>query len=186
MLLILPKFPPSSPLRIFLLGFTKPLAFWPITKWSEIQKIDYKSRVTGHIALTRACALGCLGAIEALLDRGADINRVPILRPRTPTCHGTPQAGSRGLAPPLTAGVVAARVATNAEEDGRIRQPPLIIAAAAGHAAVVRLLLERGADAGIRDRDGRTAADVAKREAFVDVLAELARVTTRRDALSTS
>lgn len=77
-------------------------------------------------------------------------------------------------------------MATSAEEDGRIRQPPLIVAAAAGHSVVVRLLLERGADAGIRDRDGRTAADVAKREAFVDVLTELARVITRREAPSAS
>lgn len=155
-----------------------------MTTWSEILKIDYESRVTGHTALTRACTLGCLDAIEALLDRGADINRVPILRPRTPTCDKTRRARSRVLSPPTTAGTVAARVATSAEEDGRIRQPPLIIAAAAGHSAVVRLLLERGADAEIRDRDGRTAADVAKREAFVDVLAELARVNTRGEALS--
>lgn len=50
-------------------------------------------------------------------------------------------------------------------------------AAAAGHADMVRLLLERGADAGLQDADGRTAADVAREEGFVDVLREIARVS---------
>lgn len=57
-----------------------------------------------------------------------------------------------------------------------MRRPPVVAAAAAGHAAMVRLLLERGADPTVRDTDGRTAADVAKEAAFVDVLGELARV----------
>lgn len=59
-----------------------------------------------------------------------------------------------------------------------MRRPPVVAAAAAGHAAMVRLLLERGADPTVRDTDGRTAADVAKEAAFVDVLGELARVRT--------
>ncbi|CAN0370213.1 unnamed protein product, partial [Scytosiphon promiscuus] len=58
----------------------------------------------------------------------------------------------------------------------RFCQTPLVAAAAAGHAAMVKLLLERGADPEVRDGNGATAADVAKRGAFVDVLGELARV----------
>lgn len=57
-----------------------------------------------------------------------------------------------------------------------ITQPPLIVAAAAGHAAMVRLLLERGADPEVQDGDGKTAADVANDAAFVEVLGEIARV----------
>lgn len=55
-------------------------------------------------------------------------------------------------------------------------RPPLVAAAAAGHAAMVKLLLERGANPELQDGNGDTAADVAKRAAFVDVLGELARV----------
>lgn len=59
---------------------------------------------------------------------------------------------------------------------GRACRPPIVAAAAAGHAAMVKLLLERGADPELRDQNGETAADVAKKAAFVDVLGELARV----------
>lgn len=69
---------------------------------------------------------------------------------------------------------------TGGSEGTRKRQPPLIAAAAAGHAAMVRLLLERGADPNIQDSDRQTAEDVAKREAFVDVLGELARVIFKK------
>lgn len=57
-----------------------------------------------------------------------------------------------------------------------MRPPPLIAATAAGHAETVRLLLEHGADVGVRDGEGRTAADIAREEGLVDVLAELAKV----------
>ena len=62
----------------------------------------------------------------------------------------------------------------------RTDRPPIVAAAAAGHTEVVKLLLERGADPELRDRNGETAADVAKKAAFVDVLAELAWVRDGR------
>jgi hypothetical protein len=52
------------------------------------------------------------------------------------------------------------------EEDGPPDAPggmtPLMAAAAAGHEAVVELLLERGADAAKRDAEGRSAAHHAR------------------------
>ncbi|CAN0096254.1 unnamed protein product, partial [Laminaria digitata] len=136
----------------------------------------------GHTALTRACALGRLETAEILLDRGADINRLPRKRlPTTPQHHNnsrrqqqSPLASSSStLALPTSREGVAA--ALKGGVGGGRQPPPLVAAAAAGHAAMVRLLLERGADPGIRDEDGNTAADLAKRGAFVDVLGELAR-----------
>lgn len=138
-------------------------------------QIDYESRVTGHTALTRACALGRLETAEVLLDRGADINRTSRRRPATPL---SPKIPSSRLPLPLRKVAPAASSFSlqAAPARGRVHQPPLIVAAAAGHAAMVRLLLERGADPEIRDEGCKTAADVAREAAFVDVLAELSRV----------
>lgn len=140
------------------------------------KQIDYESRATGHTALTRACALGRLETAETLLDRGANINRLPKRRLATPLHQGSPRrqiltpAGASSLALPSL------REAAQGGGAGRQPPPPLIAAAAVGHAAMVRMLLERGADPDIRDGNGKTAADVAKSGAFVDVLGELARV----------
>lgn len=72
--------------------------------------------------------------------------------------------------------IMAAAAGAGTGAKGRFCQTPLVAAAAAGHAAMVKLLLERGADPELRDGNGKTAADVATRGAFFDVLGELARV----------
>ncbi|CAM9118928.1 unnamed protein product, partial [Hapterophycus canaliculatus] len=157
-------------------------------------KIDYESRVTGHTALTRACVLGRLETAEVLLDRGADMNRLPrlhLVRPLQPsshqkTCRQSPAGGCSSLpsspaaktpAPALRMSGSITAAAGGGETGTRERfcQTPLVAAAAVGHAAMVKLLLERGADPEMRDGNGETAADVATRGAFVDVLGELAR-----------
>ncbi|CAM9523835.1 unnamed protein product, partial [Ectocarpus sp. 4 AP-2014] len=143
-------------------------------------KIDYESKVTGHTALTRACALGRLETAEVLLDRGADINRRPKRRPITPLppLRQTPGQHKPGSPPSLAAipsSSVSRAAAAAVELRERFCRPPLVAAAAAGHASMVRLLLDRGADPAVADGNGETAADVAKRRAFVDVQAELAR-----------
>lgn len=81
---------------------------------------------------------------------------------------------------PMSAAAAVARGGVGARVRKRACRPPIVAAAAAGHAAMVKLLLERGADPELRDRNGETAADVAKKAAFVDVLGELARVRAKR------
>lgn len=146
------------------------LSLLPCRLSTTNKQIDYESRVTGHTALTRACALGRLETAEILLDRGADINRLPKKRRLTtpPPQHASPSS------PPRRG--VAATALQGGEAGVRGQPPPLVVAASAGHASMVRLLLERGADPEVRDEDGKTAGDVAKSGAFVDVLGELARV----------
>ena len=167
----------------------------PLTRSLQNDKptpqIDYESRVTGHTALTRACVLGRLETAEVLLDRGADINRVPKCRPMSPLppLRQTPLRRPGSSPPPLAltgapgecvSSPMSTAVTARGGAEGRVREracrPPIVAAAAAGHAAMVKLLLERGADPELRDRNGETAADVATRAAFVDVLGELARV----------
>lgn len=111
-----------------------------------------------------ACTLGRLETAEVLLDRGADVNHIPKGRgPQVLQRSPSPRPQSRPSSP-----------ATKVKP---LRRTPLIVAAAVGHAEMVRLLLERGADADLQDGEGRTAGDVAREEGFVDVLREIARVS---------
>jgi len=60
--------------------------------------------------------------------------------------------------------------------------PPLHIAARRGHAPIVRLLLERGADPNASDADGRTAMHMAAWRGHLDVIRALAAGGARPDA----
>lgn len=101
--------------------------------------------------------LGRLETAEVLLERGADINRRPkrSLGTSTQTCTD--------------------KCYTKHVHFGR---PPLITAAAAGHVEMVRLLLERGADPGVADEQGRLASEIARAAGFMDVLGQLAKAST--------
>lgn len=147
-------------------------------------QIDYESRVTGETALTRACTLGRLEAAEVLLDRGANVNHMPrgrgpqvLQRPSLSRPQSGPLSPVAPLFPPPIQGQETMATVTP------LRRAPLIAAAAAGHSEMVRLLLERGADAELKDGEGRTAADVAREGGFVDVSRELARVSYNREEL---
>jgi ankyrin repeat protein len=48
-------------------------------------------------------------------------------------------------------------------------ETPLNLAAWAGHLSVVKLLVERGADVRLKNDNGQTASDVARREGKEDV-----------------
>ena len=56
---------------------------------------------------------------------------------------------------------------------------PLMDAAMQGDSAMVELLLQRGANPNLRDENGHTAAEVARRAGHPDVAARLSRLSTR-------
>lgn len=92
---------------------------------------DVPNRSSGETALMAAAENGQAGAVEALLESGANV-----------------QAPAKG-------------------------QGPLAIAARAGHAGVVRLLLDAGADPRHTDSEGRTPAVLAAVRGHGDVLTAL-------------
>lgn len=60
---------------------------------------------------------------------------------------------------------------------------PLMAAAAAGHAEVVELLLERGSNPARRDGEGRSAAAYARASGHTDLAARLGRVVDQEKTL---
>lgn len=136
--------------------------------------------VTGLTPLMNASMNGNLKAVEWLLARAADVNAVSAQEMNPRVKNGAPATGM--FTPLLLAAaysgpeVVKALLDAGADIDARdVRgMTPLMLAIATDHADIrtIRLLLERDADAIIRDRDGLTAADWARRYSNEAVLRE--------------
>jgi ankyrin repeat protein len=113
----------------------------------------------GGTALHWAYFGGSRGAVEALLRAGAD----PTLRDDDVGC--TPRAF--GICWPVHVGWVT-KVRQRLADDPALvdvmdgGHTPLHLAAAAGQLGVVKVLLEAGANAGLRDAGGKTALDLAR------------------------
>ncbi|HUI41717.1 MAG TPA: ankyrin repeat domain-containing protein, partial [Terriglobia bacterium] len=115
-------------------------------------------------ALLRAAASGDTATVKALLANGAD----PLMR------------DDRGRTPLQLAVAARHREAVEALLDGgapphalvKGDTPPLHLAAMAGDQEIAALLLARGAIPFARDKDGDTAADVARSEAIRSLVVE--------------
>lgn len=127
---------------------------------------------TGKGPLVYAAAKGLAPIVEMLLNAGADPNRLYAHNltalmwtagyPNVVTAHD-------GLA---TAELLVARGANIHAMDDRGRTA-LMIAAERGHAEMVKWLMQHGADATLRDRQGKTAADLSSDAAVLDALQTL-------------
>jgi cytohesin len=122
---------------------------------------------TGLTALHLAAERGDLDAALALLDAGADPD-APSLGPAPGAPAGPAWPGVAVVSPSTREGAsVLAGLFGRIWEASKPKRPdvqghtPLAGAAAGGHTDVLRLLLDRGADANARDGDGITALALA-------------------------
>jgi ankyrin repeat protein len=123
----------------------------------------------GFTAVMIAALLGKVDAVAALADGGADIDARGGPTGATPLILA---AGSRDAAAPLVVAELIVRGARPnlSRSDGAT---PLMVAAGAGNADVVRLLLDEGADPDLRARDGQTARDAAAQAGHTAIVALL-------------
>lgn len=125
--------------------------------------------MNGNTALMMAAFKGNRRAAEALLAKGAQVNRAGW----TPL-HYAAAGGSEDIARLLIAHK--ARLdAVSPRASGAYT--PLMMAAREGQPAMVRLLLEAGADPAPRNTEGLTAAQVAERAGRTDIAAAIAGFT---------
>ena len=124
--------------------------------------------------LWNACQIGRLGAMEVLLEAGANPN---LAVPETSCLHMASTYGH--------VSVVQALLAAGAHIDavnGKYSMTALHAAAGFGYSDVVKILVEAGANISIRDLDGRTASDLAREKDHTAVANYLAAAEKRAAA----
>ena len=127
----------------------------------------------GFHPLGYACFFGRLTVAEALLARGAQLE-APARNPmRVRPLHSAVAQADADLALRLAQRLLEAGASPNVVQQGGFT--PLHEASLRGHAEMVAVLLQQGADAAARNTDGRTAADLARDRGASDVLSLLAR-----------
>jgi hypothetical protein len=137
--------------------------------------VDGTINAAGWRPLGFAVAEGRRQTARMLLDRGADVDGTNSLG-RTPLMF----ASIYGFVD-LATWLLDAGANPNIVPMDDMGWPALIAAAQRGHTDVVTVLLHHGADAGVRDLQGRTALDWAKAERHRDVVRVL-EDAVRRDA----
>ena len=117
-----------------------------------------------------AARWGHINVVELLLDRGADINAQD--ESGMSALHWPAWGGNVAMGEFLIKRGIDANLQTRPLSFS-VARTPLHFAGNKGHTAFVRLLLNNGADPRIKDRDGRTAlelADAAGKKEVADVL----------------
>ena len=124
----------------------------------------------GESPLMIAAIKGHLGPARQLIQRGAEVNKTGW----TPLHYAASRAETDSVA--MARLLLEHHAYIDAESPNR--STPLMLAAMYGHADVARLLLEEGADPSLRNEQGLTAVDFARRADRSD-LADLIAVRMR-------
>ncbi len=135
--------------------------------------LDQRNR-TDETALMMAALKGHAELAQALIDRGADVNK-----PGWAPLHYAATSGHVALIRLL----LDAHAYIDAESPNGTT--PLMMAAHYGTVAAVQALLEAGADADVRNQLGLSAQDFAMRAGRKDVFEMIAAHIRRRDARGT-
>ncbi|HEX7648699.1 MAG TPA: ankyrin repeat domain-containing protein [Noviherbaspirillum sp.] len=126
--------------------------------------IDIDARAfNGDTALMVACYKGNKAAVEALVAKGAEINRTGW----TPL-HYAAASGSNEIVQMLL------DKSAYIDAESPNKTTPLMMAARAGHIMTVKLLLDEGADATLKNDLGMTAIDFAAKHDHTDIAEGLA------------
>ncbi|NEX59700.1 ankyrin repeat domain-containing protein [Noviherbaspirillum galbum] len=112
----------------------------------------------GDTALMIASFLGNLPAVKALLDKGAQVNR-----PGWTALHYAAAIGNNDIVSLL----LEQHAYIDAESPNKTT--PIMMAARAGKIYTVKLLLDEGADATLKNDLGMTAIDFAEKNNFKDI-----------------
>jgi ankyrin repeat protein len=119
--------------------------------------LEIKAR-NGDTALMIACYKGNRRAVEALLSRGAEVNR-----PGWTPLHYAAAAGNNDIVKLLL------DESAYIDAESPNKTTPIMMAALGNHILTVKLLLDEGADATLRNELGLSAIDIATMYGFNDI-----------------
>jgi ankyrin repeat protein len=138
----------------------------------NVEDEDRIGRTALHIA---AHTNGTSVIVEALLDRGANVNASALLRKSVTPLHVAALCGNADVAALLL------RRGAKANATDKNGFTPLHNAASEGHAQLVDLLLGGGGDINARDEDGATPLYFASKQGHLDVVKYFIRNRARVD-----
>lgn len=119
--------------------------------------LEAKAR-NGDTALMIACFTGNRPAVEALLEKGAEVNR-----PGWTPLHYAAAIGNNEIVSMLL------DKSAYIDAESPNKTTPLMMAARGGHIRTVKLLLDEGADATLKNDLGMNAIDFATKYDFKDI-----------------
>lgn len=121
--------------------------------------IDIEAKaLNGDNALMIACYMGNKPAVEALLAKGVEVNR-----PGWAPLHYAAAIGNNELVKILL------DKSAYIDAESPNKTTPIMMAARGGHILTVKLLLDEGADATLKNDLGMTAIDFAEKNEFRDI-----------------
>ncbi len=115
----------------------------------EIENGEEKKELAYFMALLGGAMLGEVDLVREMLDKGMNINGIIANTSFSKTIEKDPDSHP-----------------TVSQFD----TPLLVAVKSTAHNKVIKLLLERGADAELRDENGKTALDIARERKLYDVV----------------